>query len=305
MRTLAFVLAALAGCDRTVYLEDANNFSYVGTVDAPSLDVASGQDLEICWDGLTEDIQCHDVDPAADIGILTLARFLNLTEPEIEQQISEDTLSTTALSGFLDYPVPAGETCAQLEDFTLEGTEVDLAEEFYEGGGTYLLLAGAGTEPGQGTLALMFLNPKEASDVTAVTMGSACDTLDFSVDLSSLTPVALPASGDSWVVDWGGLTVNGLGNPFEISKLDRLMLGYYPDYGLTDLEEHFLDLEIDADALWYLDIGGTFSADLAQATGDDGAFAGFETSGTYVLALMCTTCQNPAPIFLTLVQVEG
>lgn len=305
MRTLALALAALAGCEHTVYLQDANNFSYVGTVDAPSVDVASGQDLEICWDGLTEDLQCHAVEPAADVGILTVARFLDLSEAEIEEQLSQDTLSGSALSGFLSYHVPVGDTCAHLDQFTLEGTEVELAEEFYEGGGTYLLLAGAGDEPGMGTLALMFLEPLEASEVTEVSFGSACGTLDFSVDLQSLAPISLSARADSWVVDWGELTVNGLGNPFEISKLDRLMLGYYPDYGVADLEGHFLDLELDATGLWYLDIAASFSADLAQATGDGGAFSGFETTGTYVLALMCTTCQNPAPIFLTILSAEG
>lgn len=303
MRTLPLLLV-LAACDDTVYLADGNNFSYVGTVDAPSLDVASGQDLHICWAQLTEDIQCHEMDPTVDVGILTLARFLNLTEAEIERQISDDTLEQSALSGFLDYPVPEGETCAQLADFTLQGTPVDLAEEFYEGGGTYLLLAGSGTEPGLGTRAMMFLDPLEASENTEVAFEPACGTLDFSVDLASLAPIALPAEAESWIVDWGGLTVNGLGHPFELSTIDRLMIGNYADWGLPDLEEHFLDLQLDASGLWYLDTGGAFSADLATATGDDGAFPGFSASGSWVLALMCTRCTNPAPLFLTVIEVE-
>jgi hypothetical protein len=308
--TLLLVLT-LAGCDgcenglfggKLIELSDANNFSYIGDIDAPSHEVASGVNIEICWDGLTSDIQCHEVDPTADPGIVTMARFSSLTEIEVEEQISNDTLPQSALSGFLSYEIPAGESCAQLEDFTLEGTPVVLDEQFYEGGGTYLLLVGAGTEPGQNTLSMDFMAPLESSELTELTIDDACATLDFSADLASLETIAPKASGSSWVVDWGGLSVTGLGNPITLSKLDRLMLGHYADLSVADLEESFLDLELIASELYYLDIAGELDAELANATGDDGDFTGFTEGGTWVLALMCTSCSNPAPLFLTVVE---
>jgi hypothetical protein len=242
------------------------------------------------------------VDPSADPGILTLARFGTLTEVEVEEQISNDTLPQSALSGFLGYEIPAGETCAQLEDFTLEGTPVELEEQFYEGGGTYLLLVGAGDEPGQNTLSMDFLAPTVGSEATEVAVDDACGTLDFAADLSSLETIAPKAGGSSWMVDWGGLTVTGLGNPITLSKIDRLMLGHYAELSVAELEADFLDLELVADELYYLDIAGMLDADLALATGDGGGFTGFTEGGTWVLALMCSSCSNPAPLFLTVIE---
>ena len=304
MRTTALFLIALplVGCDSTIVLTDANNFTYVGDIDAPSHEVASGVNIEICWDGLVQDIQCHEVDPTADPGIVTMARFSSLSEVEVEEQISNDTLPQSALSGFLSFEIPAGETCAQLEDFSLEGTPVVLEEQFYEGGGTYLLLVGAGSEPGQSTLSMDFMVPTASSEVTDLTIDDACATLDFSADLSSLETIAPKAGGSSWVVDWGGLTVTGLSNPITLSKVDRLMVGHYASLSVGDLEADFLDLELIADELYYLDVAGELDADLALATGDDGDFTGFTDGGTWVLALMCSSCSNPAPLFLTVVE---
>ncbi len=306
---LLLLIAGCDGCDglgdQTVYLADANNFSYVGTIDARSNLVASGVNITICFNLMLEDIQCHEVDPITEVGIVTMARFNNLMEEEVEEQISNDTLPQSAVSGYLSFLVEDGETCVELEDFTLQGTPVDLANEFYEGGGTYLILVGAGTDPGQGTLAMEFLAPVEGNDTTEVYIDTGCGTLDFTADLSSLEPAALPSAGESWPVDWGDLSVTGLGNPLSLSDIDRVMIGHYADLSVADLEESFLDLEYVASDLWYLDLSGGFSADLADATGDSGSFPGFGEDGTYVLALMCTTCSNPAPLFLTVVQPEA
>ncbi len=295
--TLILAAVLLAGCNSTVVLEDANNFSYTGLIDAPSTDIASGQDVEICWDGMTDDIQCHEVDPTADPGLLTIARFNNLGETEVEDQISNDQLSQDELSGFLTYEIEGGETCTMLSEFTLDGTPVDVAEQVFEGGGTYLLLASRGTTPGQNIISMDFIVPLESSDVVELDIGPACATLDFDADLTSATPVEMKAGGSSWMVDFGDLTTNGLGNPIILANIDRVLLGYYEGMSVADVEASFLDLEIVATELYDMSIFNTFEVDLAEL-----GFSGFEkTDGTWVLALMCTTCSNPAPLFATVV----
>ncbi len=293
----------IGGCGNgTVVLGDANNFSYVGDIDAPNHETVSGENVTICWDGMTDDIQCHDVDPASDPGLITLARFNNLTEAEIEQQLSNDELSQSELSGFLTWEIPAGDTCAELEDFTLDGTPVVLSEQYYEGGGTYLMLLSRGTIPGQNIISMDFLVPLESSDVVEMDVGPACATLDFSADLASAEPIELSSGGSSWVVDWGDVATNGLGNPIALSNIDRLLLGYYDGMSVADVEGSFLDLEIVASELYEMELFNTFEADLAETSGAGGAFTGFEsTDGTWVLALMCTTCSNPAPLFATVI----
>lgn len=300
--TLAVFIGGCSCNSSFIALGDSTNYSYTGDIDAPSHETVSAQNVEICWDGMTDDIQCHEVDPTSDPGLITMARFNNLLEVEVEEQISNDSLSQSELSGFLTYEIEGGETCADLEDFTLDGTPVVLAEQYYEGGGTYLLLISRGIVPGQNIISMDFLVPLESSDVTQVDIGPACATLDFAADLTSSDAIELPAGGSSWVVDWGDVTVNGLGNPIALANIDRLLLGYYAGMSVADVEDSFLDLELVATELYYMDLFNTFEADLADATGDDGDFDGFDpVDGTWVLALMCTTCSNPAPLYATVI----
>jgi hypothetical protein len=302
MRTTLALTTLLVGCNSTVMLEDANNYSYVGDIDAPTHAVADGVDIEVCWDEVTDDIQCHEVDPTVDLGLVTLARFGELSEVEVEEQLSTDSLDQSALGGYLGYEIQGGETCAMLDEFTLDGTVVPLSDHFYEGGGTYLLLTSRGTTPGQNIVSMDFLEPSSGSDVTSVSFGPACATLDFSADLVGATPISMKSGGSSWMVDWGNLTVNGLGNAIQLANIDRMLIGYYEGRSVADVEASFLDLEIVATDLY--EIGGealfnTFEVDLAEADG----FAGFDkTDGTWVLALMCTTCSNPAPLFATVIE---
>jgi len=126
--------------------------------------------------------------------------------------------------------------------------------------------------------------------------------LDFKVDLTSASPLEVPAATPGLTVGWSGLTTDAQGNPFEPADVDQLMLGRYDGLAAADLEAVFLDLLLLADPLFTLDLSGGTSADLSLASGEDGAFAGVDGEATWVLALLCTTCANPAPPFLTLLE---
>lgn len=298
----ASLLVTLCGCSGSLLLADANNYGFVGIIDGPSHVVASAENIEICWGTLTEDIQCHEVDPVVDPQLVSLVRFGSLSEAEVEEQLGDDTIDGTAMSGALFHEIPAGETCARLEDFDFNGSPVDIEEQFFEGGGTYMLVVGGSNVPSEELMTIDFLVPTVGSETTEVAVQDACTTLDATADLRSLEPIGLRSGGSRWVVDWGDLTTDGFGNPMTISNLDRLMLGHYADLSVADLEAGFLDIELIADELYYLDVGGTLEADLAYASGDSGPFTGFTEGGTWVLALLCSTCMHPAPQFLTIVQ---
>ena len=76
------------------------------------------------------------------------------------------------------------------------------------------------------------------------------------------------------------------------------MLGYYAGATVEDLQEQFLDLELIADQTWSIELTGTTGYDLAEIPD----FTGFTTDGTWILALTCSTCANPAPLFLTVLE---
>ncbi|MCP4810359.1 MAG: hypothetical protein GY884_33900 [Proteobacteria bacterium] len=102
-----------------------------------------------------------------------------------------------------------------------------------------------------------------------------------------------------WELDWSALTTTGQGYDFVYSDADGLMLGFYEGLTPADLEGQFLDLELVATELWNMEIDAGTSASLNGLEG----FQGFtRTDGTWILALRCSTCPNPAPLFLTVLE---
>jgi hypothetical protein len=99
-----------------------------------------------------------------------------------------------------------------------------------------------------------------------------------------------------WRLDWSGLTRDGQGAPFEPTRVDTVMVGRFEE-DLTGLEASFLDLEALAEELYAYPVSGGTTVDLAALS--EGSFPGFAAEGTWILALRCSSCANPAPLFLT------
>ncbi len=319
--SLALLLAALPACgggdddgddsgsptdEVNVLLEDSSNYTSESTLTLPSLETQAGADLEICWSDIDKDIQCHDIDPAEEIDNVALLRIPNLTKEEIETKLSLGQLATTEVAEYFDLPTEdlEGETCTTLSSLSVFGARaLDPAEDFYASDtDKYVLLFSTGTTLGVGGRALTFLEPSEDSDVTSVSAptGTACDSLDFSADLSSNT-IPVPADGP-WIVGWSGVKKDPVGNTVVYSKLSSLLVAFYEGMTPEMLEEQFLDIELLATSLYEVEIPeGDRSADLADAkertTGE--AFPGFtNTDGVWAIGLLCETCQNPAPVFM-------
>ncbi|MDP6933131.1 MAG: hypothetical protein QGG40_09450 [Myxococcota bacterium] len=304
LRVGSIALLALVGCktdtvEVTGVAADANNYSYEVEIDVPSIPTASATDLDICWDELASDIQCHDVDPAADIDNVSLIRFPHIDQTEVAAGLSGAGLQQADISGYVESR-NEGETCSTLAEMSFFGTEIDVASEYTEDGGTYLLLLTAGTEPGVGALMLTFLEPSSSSDNTSVDVSDGCGVLDFEADLQSLEPMPLYADGP-WEIDWSGLTVDGQALDIDLGTIDTITLGHYPDLGAADLEAQFLDLELLATTTWELEIESGSSVDLGDLTHEGEAFSGFDQDGLWVFALRCSRCPSPAPLFLTLI----
>ena len=61
----------------------------------------------------------------------------------------------------------------------------------------------------------------------------------------------------------------------------------------------YINLEGLADEMYQQDISGLPGFELFDMVSVDGqAFPGFSADGTWILALRCTTCINPAPPYL-------
>lgn len=286
--------------EANIILTDANNFSYTGDISVPSYTTHSGADVEVCWSNLTKDLQCHDLDPIADIDNVGLVRFPHMTQDEVETGLSENSLLQSDISGYVEWNTDHSATCINLSEMSFFGTEININKEYTEAGGTYMLLLAEGLEPGVGARMISFLAPSADSDVASVELeDNGCDLLDFEADVESLTPAAAPADGP-WVVDWSGITVDGLGAEITLENIDGVMLGFYEGKTPADLEAIFLDLQEPgvATELHEVTLEGGSTFDLGSIDG----FSGFSGDGTWVLALTCSRCYNPAPLFLTIVE---
>lgn len=284
-----------------ILFQDANNYTFESTLYIPSVETAASADIEFCWDGLTRDFQCHEMDPAADIGNIGLVRVRNMTEQEIADALSRGDLPQSAADGYLDFKTDGDKTCANLANFSFGGSEVNIEEEYsVSDDRKYLIVVTSGTRPGVGARMMTFIHPSETSDVQSVSITADCDVLDFKADLTSLMPVKVPMRLPL-EVDWSDINRNGQGGTVSFGGIDSVKLGFYEGMTPALLEAEVLDLFLIADKMWELELNGGYSADLAQAVDEDGnAFAGFEGEGTWVFTLTCSTCQNPAPQFVTI-----
>jgi hypothetical protein len=95
---------------------------------------------------------------------------------------------------------------------------------------------------------------------------------------------------------------NALGSTFITTNIAHAIVGHYTQTA-AQLETQFLDLETIAQTLYAIDIPYGTVLDFSMLTDKNGnAFKGVDSTGTWLVALICTTCRNPAPWYLTILQ---
>ena len=297
-----------------IVLRDENNYTSTASLTLPIQDTAQASDIDICWTDVTKDLQCHTVNPPADIDNVSLVRFLGLSQSEVQKTLISGELNLKDVDKFFEFPTTHQSTCTILS--TLKqidlATAINVQQDYVEGTDyVYALIVSHGTTPGVGSLSMTFLNPTSQSTGLTVNVPRACDDngvsmLDFHADLHSAAPIAVPVEGP-WVIDWSKITHDSQGRLFD--SVDNLLMGFYQGKTVADLESHFFDVEIMATHLWQIDNLPTDkrTANLAYAQDSQGAlFAGFQQQdGVWAIGLRCTTCQDPSPIFLAILDPIG
>jgi hypothetical protein len=286
----------------TIVLEDRNNYSSESSLTIPTVETVSGLDVDVCWTDAVKDLQCHELEPQAGLDNMSMLRFLHLTTTEVAAKLTAGQLPQSAVDGYSDYHTDHESTCTKLSSLSLFGTKFELSEEYVESSDrVYLLILSKGTTPGVGARTMTFLKPSEASTNTKVDVPPGCGMLDFSADLGTAKPVTVPAKAP-WTVDWQDVTIDGQGNAIAYESIDRLLVGFFEGKTVADLEAQIFDIESIATSLWELPLKGGRKADLAltreRTSGE--SFTGFErTDGVWLLGLTCSTCQNPQPVVLS------
>jgi len=228
--------------------------------------------------------------------------FPNLTQEEVALELSNDSMQQRDLGAYISFENTDDATSTNLTELSFFGTDPEILGEYTEGSGTWMVLLASGTTPGVGSRIIHFIEPKSSSTNTEVNLPDGCGMLDFEANLVDQESAPISIEGP-WVLDWSELTVDGRGNEFSHSSVDGIMVGRYADLTPADVESQFLDLEIMADELWTLELTGGSTANLADLTGDT-PFTDFSGEGTWILALRCSLCSNPAPLFLTVLDPQ-
>ncbi len=171
---------------------------------------------------------------------------------------------------------------------------------------TYTLLATTGEVLGEGVRMIHAFKLDPTSDNLRVEMTNDSTRLDYTVDLQSLTPTQLPLATPGIVVSWKDMTTNALGNEFTPTSILEVRVSRYTQTP-AELEQQFLDLEQIAADSYSAEIRAGTSVDLSTLTNEAGqSFAGIDANGTWILALVCGGCRNPAPWYMsTLVPCAG
>jgi hypothetical protein len=289
-----------------VLLLDENNYRTTATLAIPTVETTAATDADICWSNVINDLQCHPVSATADLDNVSLLRVSHLSPSQVQGRVAEGTLSQSDVAGYVDFHTDHSTTCAKLSQLSFFGTVIDVPSQYIESDDyTYLLLFAKGTTPGQGARTMMFLKPTAGSTNTKIDAPTGCGMLDFSADLSSLTKLSVPAAAP-WILDWRDITRDGQGNAVPFSKIDGVTIGFYAGLTAADLQARIFDIELIATALWDVKLAGGRTADLSTAIdrASGAPFAGFDRAetGTWMLALTCSRCQNPAPVVLTILQ---
>jgi hypothetical protein len=287
--------------DADAYIQNANNYTSTSSLSIPSLPVKAGADLRVCWTGLTSNLLGHPLVDTKDIDSVTFLRIEGLTKAEIAQKFAADQFETKNVKIPRTFAVADhSDTCASLSQFKLGAAYLDPAADLTPGANIVLMLLWAkGTVAGIGSQTMAFLDADAGSTVTEVTAPQGKPILSFEADLTTPKAVDIPASGP-WVIDWSGLTKTGMDQPVVYQKIDSILVGFYQDMSVSELEARCLDFDRIATKLYRATITplGARSIDLATTKIDGGeAFGGFSArNGVWAVGLMCSQCKVPAPV---------
>jgi len=167
----------------------------------------------------------------------------------------------------------------------------------------YSLLVATGLDYGQGTymVGTFLLDPDSTN--TTVNVTSLSTRIDFTANIASRPATYVPPGIGDMIVDWTHMTVTAAGNAFIPSSITQLRIASY-DQSPELLEgEYFTHLDEIAVEMYETPIEAGTKISLEQARTKDGkTFAGIDDTHTWLLALNCGACQNPAPWYLTVLK---
>lgn len=297
----------------SLMVNPANNYAFDSTVTLGIMDVAPNTPLNFDWSALTLDIQSQPINPAGGEVKTVLLALLALTKEEFEAKLNANAALNNDSKGALAF-YPTTETTANMYEFTAPGNTAPLPSEeidpyldptaFPPENHVYAVLIQDETEPARGVRMVKALRLNPSSLETNVVIDNTSSTLVYHTDLTTVPPVQIPAGTANITADWGDLNdvaTNALGDPWVRGSIEEVMIGRY-DLTPQQLTDQFLGLENIAAEMYRgpVPAGSTINLSTLVEETTGAPFTGINGTGTWILALNCLECTNPAPWFLTI-----
>ena len=310
--------APVACTGTTLTANEANNYGFKSTITLPPVTVQPRTELLFDWGGFTKDMLGHDINVKPDIKMISIIGWtVSLTD--LEAGLNADNLPMNAIIGGvpLSHPTDGSITSAKLFTFGVNGVIIGTTDSFSQSDAldffdadnyppattTYMLMAADKTDPGQGARMLQAFVLDKNSTNTTVKMTADSTKLSYTADLHSLKPTGIPAGQAAITLDWTNMKKNALGATFDATQITRALIGHYTQ-SVAEIEKRFLDLEIMNNEIYQGNIPiGTTVDFSALATSNGTKFPGIDTTGTWIVALQCGNCRNPAPWYLSVLKV--
>ncbi|HEY8925507.1 MAG TPA: hypothetical protein VIU64_14070 [Polyangia bacterium] len=299
----------------TIMATEDHDYKFSSTLTLEPIAVKPKSVLHFKWGSVTKDFIGHPVDAKKDL--TTILMFLwRLNRDDLQTKLNNDELRGTDLvSGApLTLPADCNNTEADLTSFKLGGgmdLTLDMVldrldpDKYPPDKNTYTLMAQTGTELGRGVRMIQAFKLDNSSNNTTVELKNDSTGLQKTVDMHSSQMTEVP-SGDACIkLDWEKLPKNALGVDFDNTSITEVMVGHY-DESPTDLEgDKFLDLDRIAKDLYRGNIDSGFVADFSKLKNSSGDyFKGIDNTGTWLVALICGNCRNPAPLYLSVLKAK-
>jgi len=293
----------------TIVADEANDYAFSSSIMLSPVSVMPMSDLTFDWSGVTTDFLTHPVNPQTDLTTIFLL-LVNLPAATFEMQLNDDMFATSSI---VITPPPqfnptGGVTSASLyTDFTAGGENIDAtkaapyldATTYTPANSTFAIAAQTGSNLGTNIRMLQSFTLDPSSTNTTVKLTNSSTTLKYSADLHSLHPTGVPAGTAALTLDWSQIATKALGETFIPTNIASAIVGHYSQTP-AELESQFLDLQTVAEDLYTADIPSGTTLDFTTLMDSQGkSFPGVDSTGTWLVGLLCTNCRNPAPWYLT------
>jgi len=294
-------------CETTIVTSPVRNYEYSSDLSVRVTKVMPRAEITFDWSEVTTDFSGRPVD-LANVDMVEWSLW-EMGQDAFEVGLNDDTLMNPIV--IADLRPADGQTSGSVLESNVPAVPVapDVFSQFFDevtyppDTHLYSVMVANGFEYGRGTYMLGNFQLDPESTNTLVKIDSTSTTVTYAASIAARPVTYVPAGKADLVMDWTKMNTTAAGGEFIPSSITRFRIGAYTQTPAELEGANFLRLDEIAVELYEapVDVGTKIVFDKAK-TKDGKAFAGIDDTHTWLVALNCGYCQNPAPWYLTVLK---